>query len=451
MPHRRNERSTGWPAWAASALLTGLGVALLGCDPSPVQPGDVTPQVRGLESPNVVLILVDTLRADWTSAYGGDARITPELASWAENGVVFERTRAQSSWTKVSMASLMTSLWPRSHGIRLPSDGLSRDAVTLARVLREHGYRTYGVQSNGWLEQSFGFQAGFDRYVFPRAFGSGQKLGHASLWPHGERVLEEGIRLIEAHDPSAPFLLYLHFMDVHEYAAPPDYRIYGDDKRGLYLAALRWVDDLLARLRLTVEANGYLEETVLVFASDHGETFGENRSEGHARHVLTSVLDVPLVLRLPFDVAGRRVATQVRNIDIAPTVLDLAGVPVPDSFEGETLLPLIDSPTVQADRPAYAGLGAPILHGVTEQNSLNDGDWLYARNVGEGGVELLFDRTLDANEDVNLIELEPAAARRQRARLESHLAGGARPDVRTTDVRIDPGIAERLRAVGYLD
>ena len=128
----------------------------------------VASELRRLDRPNLVLVVVDTLRADWTTAYDPSSPLSPELAAWARRGVVFERTRAQSSWTKVSMASMMTSLWPRSHGIRLPSDGLSSEAATLASVLGEHGYATYGVQSNGWLEQSFGFHHGFDRYVFPR-------------------------------------------------------------------------------------------------------------------------------------------------------------------------------------------------------------------------------------------------------------------------------------------
>jgi tetratricopeptide (TPR) repeat protein len=129
---------------------------------------DLRARLAGLGRPHIVLVLVDTLRADWTSPYGFDTEVTPELQRWADGGVVFERALAQSSWTKVSMASLFTSLWPRSHGLRLATDGLGARALTLSEVLREAGYRTCAVQSNGWLEQSFGFHQGFDRYVFPR-------------------------------------------------------------------------------------------------------------------------------------------------------------------------------------------------------------------------------------------------------------------------------------------
>ena len=162
-------------------------VALWACE-RPAPPADVLDRLKRIDRPNIVLILVDTLRADWTTPYGFDAEVSPELQRWADRGVVFERALAQSSWTKVSMASLLTSLWPRSHGVRLATDGLSERALTLAAVMRAAGYRTYAVQSNGWLEQSFGFHHGFDHYVFPRALNQAARLGNSSVWPHAERV-----------------------------------------------------------------------------------------------------------------------------------------------------------------------------------------------------------------------------------------------------------------------
>jgi len=409
---------------------------------------DVRAAIRKIDQPNIVLIVADTLRADWISPYGYRADVSPELGRWADQGVVFERTLAQSSWTKVSMASLLTSLWPRSHGVRLPTDGLSDEALTLAHVLRNSGYRTYAVQSNGWLEQSFGFHHGFDHYVFPRALNQAAKLGLSSVWPHGDRVFEEAVRLIDAHDPDEPFFLYLHFMDVHEYAAPPEFKNFGGGQEGSYLAAIRWVDDVVQRVRERLDSDGLSDRTVMIFASDHGEAFGENRSTGHARNVFTSVLQVPLLIRLPFATPPRRVHTQVRNIDIAPTVLEIAGVEIPEDFEGESLLPLLDGEE-EEDRPSFAALGAPIMRGAAEQVSVNDGSWSMARNLDESGREFLFDRALDPNEDANLVDLEPGAAERMRAVLDAHLAVEAREDTRASNVRIDPKIAEQLRAVGY--
>jgi arylsulfatase A-like enzyme len=427
-----------------------LALAALWACAEPPATDDVHSALSGIERPNFVLVLVDTLRADWTTPYGFETPVSPELQRWADRGVVFERALAQSSWTKVSMASLLTSLWPRSHGVRLATDGLAEGALTLADVLRDAGYRTYAVQSNGWLEQSFGFHHGFDHYVFPRALSRVAELGLSSVWPHGERVLEEATRLIRAHPSADPFLLYLHFMDVHEYAAPTEFKSFGHGQEGSYLAAIRWVDDVIQRVRELIEEEGLSERTIMIFASDHGEAFGENRTQGHAQNVFTPVLHVPLIIRTPTSAPPVRVAAQVRNLDIAPTVLDIAGLAIPDSFEGESLLPLVTGGERAPDRPNFAALGAPILAGVIEQVSLNDGSWALARNLDEEGREFLFDRALDPVEDANLIDLEPDAARRMRAALDAHLAVEVRDDTRAPNVRIDPRIAEQLRAVGYL-
>ena len=190
---------------------------------------------------------------------------------------------------------------------------------------------------------------------------------------------------------------------------PPEFKRYGTDAEGNYIAATRWVDDAVQRVRQLVEGANLKRETIFVFGADHGETFGEHGVHGHARNVLSPVVDVPLVVRLPFSLQPPlRVPAQVRNVDIAPTLLDLAGISVPAEDER-------------------------------------------ARRFGAvaSGEELLFDRTLDEGENVDLMKYAPSEAAEYRSRLEAHLArGDAR--VRKSDVRIDPAIAEKLRAMGYL-
>ncbi|MEE3332200.1 MAG: sulfatase [Myxococcota bacterium] len=434
---------------SAGALISlALVLAPLGC-------GELPPAQRlaQLERPNLLLVIVDTLRPDWLEPYGESERVSPELRRLASRGIVFERVLAQSSWTKTSMASLLTSLWPRSHKVDLPTDGLGDGAELVTEVLREAGYATAAVQSNGWLEQSFGFQQGFDHYVFPRAW-SARKLGFSSVWPHRDRVLEEARRLLDNRDTEQPLFLYLHFMDVHEYAAPPSFRSFGTHEKGFYLAAIRWVDEALERIQEMLKSHGMLENTVVVFASDHGEAFGENRVYGHANNVFSPVLRVPLIVKLPFDVPAQRVKTQVRNIDIAPTLLDLAGVSIPEGFEGTSLVPLMFADSSAAgraeDRPSYASLRANIILSSKLQVAVNDGSWTLVREVGGDGKEHLFDLAVDSREDANLIDLEPEQAVRMRALLDAHERVAGRAGVSRADVRIDPAIAERLRAVGYL-
>jgi choline-sulfatase len=434
----------------------------LGCE-RPATPIEIPERLAALGRPNIVMIVVDTLRADYTTPYGFAQDTSPELARWAERGVLFERVRAQSSWTKMSMASLLTSLWPRSHGIREAQDGLAEEAVTLAEVLQDAGYATYGVQTNGWLHQSFGFHQGFDRYMFPKA-GGDPRLGKPSLWPHADRVVEEAERLINAHEPERPFFLYLHFMDVHEYAAPPHLKTFGTDSRGAYLAAVRWVDDAVERVRRRLDDASVHDQALIVFVADHGETFGEHGVHGHARNVLTPVVHVPLVFRFPFPVEPAvRVTTQVRSIDVAPTLLELAGIPIPEGFEGSSLVPLLTGARREPDRPTYAALGVPLFPDASVQDVVSDGSWTYARNAtapeddpdayegkaAAAGVELLFDRRVDPGENANLMLREVAEAERMSALLDVHLVERAQAVVEK-GVRIDPGIAARLRAMGYL-
>jgi arylsulfatase A-like enzyme len=241
-------------------------------------------------------------------------------------------------------------------------------------------------------------------------------------------------------------------MDVHEYAAPNEFKRFGSDARGAYAASILWVDDGLRRVRLLLEANGFLDDTIVVVASDHGETFGENGRTGHARNVLSAVLHVPLVIRLPFAVAPIRVPGQVRMIDLAPTLLELAGVPVPADFEGTSLLPAARTAgsAPEGDRTNFAALGTKLYPDATAQVSATDRSWTFARNLDGASGELLFDRSIDPNENVNLIAREAAEAARWRERLDAHLAPDPRAQVRESGVRIDPEIERRLRAMGYL-
>jgi arylsulfatase A-like enzyme len=434
------------------ALSCICALFLLACMEPPVPPAEVRQRLRDLDQPNVVLLVCDTLRADWLTPYGFEENTSPELQRWAERGVTFERTRSQSSWTKTSMASLMTSLWPTASGVIHRKDGLAPAALTLAELFQGAGYRTYGVQANGWLEQTFGFEQGFDRYMFPR--GGGNASMRTSIWPHADNVYREAMRLLDAHQQGDPFLLYLHFMDVHEYGAPAEFHTFGSDSAGAYRAAIRWVDSVVERLRENLDDRGLLDRTILVFASDHGEAFGENNLHGHAKNVLTSTVNVPLMISMPFPMEPTRISAQVRNVDLMPTLVDLAGIPVPESLQGESLLPWIEDPSLASDRPTFASLDERLFPDASLQKAVSDGEWTFARNwdeEGNPGRELLFDRRVDPQEDVDLIDVEPESAARIRAIFDAHLAAPNRHEAREADVRIDPRLAEKLKALGYAE
>ncbi len=426
--------------------LLSLSLLASGCE-RPVRPDEIAAELASRGPLNIVLIVIDTLRADWITPYGGDPRVSPELKRWADRGVVFENAIAQSSWTKTSVASLMTSLWPQRHGVRGTRDALADGALTVAEVLSRARYQTYAVQSNGWLEQTFGFHQGFDHYLFPRG---GTLAGmKPMIWPHADNVYLEAERLLEHRDPNRPFFLYLHFMDVHEYAAPSDLEGFGSGHAGAYRASIAWVDEVIERLRKRIDTWGELERTVMVLASDHGEAFGENGMDGHARDLHASVLRVPLLIRFPFVAEPIRVSAQVRNLDIAPTLLDIAGLEIPSEFQGESLLSTLGSRAPSLSRPAYASLAARLYSDSRLQEATNDGQWKLIRNADEAGGELLFDRDVDPGENVNLIDLEPRAAARMRAMLDAHVEQEPLPGAAQQGVRIHPSLAEKLRALGY--
>ena len=205
-------------------------------------------------------------------------------------------------------------------------------------------------------------------------------------------------------------------------------------------------------MREKLDDAGLLDRSVILFASDHGEAFGEHGKHGHARNALTTTLRTPLVMRLPFPIAPLRIATQVRNVDIAPTLLELAGVAAPEVFEGRSLLPLLTAEEPASDRVAYAALGMPLYTDASIQASVSDGRWTYARNLPSDPKpgEFLFDRSVDPGENVNLIDREPEQAQRMRQLMDTHLQAESVPGTVEHDVHIDPQIAERLRAMGYL-
>ena len=339
----------------ARSLLLALALLLPGC------------AEQGAVSPDIVLIVIDALRADSLPLYGAPRENAPHLADLAQGGVVFERVVAPSSWTKTSMASLLTGTNPSRHGVRGIEHALPGELPTLARMLHDAGYRTLGVQTNPWLHSRFGFDEGFDRYDLVR-FGTAEEVNDLAL-----TLLAEAGR-------ERPVFLYLHYMGVHAPYRPglrwfhePALEVPGrgpvadeelenlyrrQDLRGLELdrrvralceAELRQLDDALGHLFEALRERWLLEHAVLVVASDHGEAFGERGQVTHGRTFYPEVYAVPLLVRAAGRVpAGARIAAQVRSIDVVPTILALVELPRPPSVEGEAAVAAPSSSTTCA-------------------------------------------------------------------------------------------------------
>ncbi len=324
---------------------------------------------------NVLLISIDTLRADHLGSYGYARPTSPRLDAFAAESFLFENAIAHAPSTEPSHASIFTSLLPVRHGaLRAHRQGISPDVTTMAELFRGAGYRTVSFNGGGQVAAAFGFDRGFELY-------------QSSTGDFAAQV-DSAIRWLREHD-EASFFMFLHTYEVHApYAAAPRYLDLFDagydgplpdetsprlileiangdvavdaaDLRHIiatYDAQIRSVDDAFGRLVDFLAASGRDQDTLVLFTSDHGEELGEHGRIGdHSFGLHDEVLRVPLILRPPGARAGgARIAAQVRGIDILPTLLELVGQPLPKQLEGASLVPLMSGRADRDDRIAVS-------------------------------------------------------------------------------------------------
>ena len=460
-----------WP-WALMALLAvgfwastfvELRTGIAAVDPRPVGGVAEIEALRERDDLNLLFILVDTLRADRLGVLGYPRDTSPRIDRLAQGGVLFEQVLAQSSWTKSSMASLWTGLYPSHTGVTRFDHLVPDEALMPAEILSEAGFRCVGLFRNGWVSAYFGFGQGFEVYEKPLP----------SRIPNNERsanpTLESGGSDIDVVDTATAFLelrgeerwfLYLHLMDVHEYLYDEETALFGTQNSDIYDNALRREDDVLALLLKRLEEFGEAERTIVVFASDHGEAFGERGWEGHARHVLPESTGVPLIISFPFRLdPGIVVRDRVANVDVWPTVLDLLGLPPLPNVDGRSLLPEILA-AAQTGRPEsearnlYAHLdqnwGQPGSK-VSPAVSIARGSLRYVRgkNVLGQRIEELFDIASDPYEQINLLSERPEVATELRSEADSYLARSERWEGGAPQVEVDEMQLNQLRALGY--
>jgi arylsulfatase A-like enzyme len=297
---------------------------------------------------NLVFILIDTLRADRLHSYGYPRETSPVMDHLANTGVRFAKTVSQSSWTKTSMASLWTGTWPNRNGVTRWSHALPQEAMLPAEIFQAAGFQTAGIWRNGWVAPTFGFQQGFDTYVRPLP-GNGpdrfQKKtpSSASVIGTDEDLTMAATEFLRAFGHER-FFLYLHYMDVHQYAYDEASAKFGTTYSDVYDNSINWVDRNVGAVLSALQERDIQRKTVIVVASDHGEGFREHGLEGHAKTLYREVAEVPLILALPFELSPGVVVSQtVANVDIWPTLLDLFGLPALPDADGKSLLPLVEA------------------------------------------------------------------------------------------------------------
>jgi arylsulfatase A-like enzyme len=437
------------------AALLPIAIAGLACspgstasDPRPSagdRPLEAIHDLARRDDVNVLFILVDTLRADRLHVYGYPRATSPTLDYLGLHGAVFLDHVAQSSWTKCSMASLWTSLYPIRTGVLRAQDVLPEDALLPAERLREAGFRTAGIWRNGWVAGSFGFAQGFESYVRPagRPPPASVRRKNPTLKDVGsdEDIVLAASSFLRIYGKERWFL-YLHFMDVHQYVYDEDSARFGTTYSDVYDNAILRTNLVLERLIAHLVAGGHFEKTLIAIASDHGEAFGEHGFEGHARDLHAEVTRVPFVLSFPFRLEEPiLVGSRTQNVDVWPTLFELLGIPVPQDRDGASTLPLIEAalartPHPAGERPAYAYLDQTWGRTAAPHRPL--------LAVTQGSFRL----RRDPREARDIARERPEIADRLRRLAEAHLSSssalGPVPRLELDEMELN-----QLRALGY--
>jgi arylsulfatase A-like enzyme len=415
---------------------------------------------------NVILISVDTLRADHLGCYGYPRATSPHLNAFRREAVLFADAIAQAPSTEPSHASMMTSTLPSTHGALFTrKTSIVPSAPTMAEILRDHGYRTASFNGGGQLDKSFGFGRGFEIYE-----------SYAKRTPEAERFGErvsEGVRWMETVKDK-PFFLFLHSYDVHHpYAPDPadlaEFRsgysgkvpvpieggfltkvnagrivIDDEDRRFIvdnYDAEIRGMDQGFARLEEYLRRSGLIEKTLIIFTSDHGEEFGEHGRIGWHGHTLyDELLRVPLIIRFPRAAfAGVEVRQQVRSIDILPTVLRFAGLEALPHFQGESLMPILEG-SESPDAVRYA-LSQKDVHRGGLPTSVRTPKWKLYRGM-------LFDLEHDRLEKTDVAAKFPEVMSDLMTRAAEFK--DIEPPAVTGADALKPETVDQLKSLGYL-
>jgi arylsulfatase A-like enzyme/Flp pilus assembly protein TadD len=423
-------------SWTAAALAALAALAGAGC--SEPRPADV------------LLVTLDTLRADRLGSYGYAAGSTPHLDALAARGLRFVRAATVVPLTLPAHSSLMTGTFPAHHGVR-DNGGfyLGEEARTLAEVLAEAGYRTGGFVGAFVLDSRWGIAQGFDEFFddFDLAKYEGAP-GMDAIQRPGSAVVERALRwLAPEEDDGRPFFAWVHLYDPHTpYEAPKPFRSrFPPTRSGAYDAEIAAADAQVGRLVGALAAAGRLDDTLVVVLSDHGEMLGEHDELTHGFFVYEAAVRIPLLIAGP-GIPAANIDEQVRIVDVMPTVLARLGIEAPAGVQGVDLWPLVRGASLGL--PALAESWFPRYHyGWSELRAIRHGPYKLIRAPRPE----LYDLDRDPRELDNLAEREPERAadlERTLARFERAVTSEAA--VRRGPEATDPETAERLRALGYL-
>ncbi len=399
--------------------------------------------------PNVVLITLDTTRADRMGFLGSKRGLTPNLDALAREGAVFTRAYSQAPITTVAHASLLTGAYPLHHTVDGFGVPLPASVPTLPELLRQRGYRTAAFVGAMILDplngMAPGFERGFDVYDAGFRLRTRREDRYQTIERRAEEVVRRALAWLDKN-PSGPFFLWVHVFDPHEpYDAPAPYR--ARFSAVPYDAEIAYTDAVMGKLFAELRARMLWDNSLVAATADHGESFGEHGERTHGVFLYDSTIHIPLAIKFPQGrFAGKRAAGRVNLVDIAPTVLETAGAPVPRSMQGQSLVrALAGNP--DREMPAYSSTEYPAnAFGWSPLAALRTEKYLYVRAPRRE----LYDTSSDPEANKNVAETNRVVADRLGQQLENFERAYKAAAPKKGDAHVDPRLAEKLAALGYV-
>ena len=392
---------------------------------------------------DVVLITVDTTRADRLEPYGATDVATPHLAALAERGILFERAYAVAPITLVAHASILTGLTPPIHGVRNNgSHHAAESLTTLAEILGSEGYRTAAFVSAAVLERRYGLDQGFETYDDDLSTSRERHPRVVADRP-AEATVDAARAWLDEVSPDERLFLWVHLYDPHAVYSPP--APYRDQYAGrLYDGEIAYMDSQIGRL-LQHSRLRQADDLAITVVGDHGESLGEHGEQSHAILAYDSTLRVPWILSVRGGPTGIIHRPPVGQVDLVPSLLDLLDLPVPEGLSGQSLLPILGS-THGADRSIYAETYLPFYtYGWAKLRVVRQGAWKYI----DAPEPELYDLSRDPWELTNLHDQREGMAHDLRRMLNESLetAGGGEKEA---SLELDNEAIEKLRSLGYI-
>ena len=426
-------------------------------------------KINAPKGPNVIIIGVDTLRADHVSSYGYFRKTTPNIDELADHAILFKKAFSSSSWTLPSFQSIFTALYQKNHKVVNTSYRLNKSYNTFAELLKNNGYRTAGFIAGPLLKSLFGFNQGYD--VYEESVSSSTNIeSHKDIT--SPRITEMALHWIKKNKDNK-FFLFIHYWDPHyDYIPPPPYDTLFDphyhgamdgkdfeknnninpemDKRdlqhivSLYDGEIRWTDMHIEKIFNALKELMIDEDTIIIIVGDHGEEFLEHGRKGHAQSLYNEVIHVPLIIKIPGISERKDIETIVSTVDIMPTVLSVLDIKSPSVMDGENLMPIINgTKTKRNEEEVFSELFDSLVSVVNDR-------WKLIYNYKSYKYEF-YDIKTDVLEKNNLV----SACLKDENALKEKMADWLKMKKtqdrrRTAEVKKDRETLRQLKSLGYI-